>query len=1045
MSMDISKWSLDNKKLIYFVVGVLMLGGLWSLYSMPKLEDPELTVKMATVITVYPGASAHTVEMEVTDPLEKAIRSAREVSDIESTSINDVSIIYVSLNTTVQNKDIEQYWDILRRKVDAASASLPSGSNKPIVIDDYGDVYGLFYAVTNDGYTERQFKEYVDLAKREVESVSGVERVTIYGQRKECVDIVLDEKRMAHLGVLPAEVLMTLNGQNATVYAGYFESGDQRVKVEVSGRYKNIDDIRKLVIQGHENDQITLANIADVVTAYEDPVRQAMSYDSNDAICFSIAAKSGTDIIKIGRSVEQKIAQLQGGRIPEGIAFNKVFFQSDRVKDSLGSFGINLIESILIVVVILMLTMGFRSGYIMGMCLVIIVLGSVLILSLFDGSIHRVSVASFVLAMGMLVDNAIVIIDGILKDLGRGVPRKQALTAIGRKTAMPLLGATIIAILAFYPIFLSPDTSGIYVRDLFIVLAVSLVLSWVVALTYVPVVAERMLKSEPKSESESESENPYGSMMYRVLRSVLSWTITHRWATIASAILVLALSMYGYTTLKQGFFPDMSYDQLYVEYRMPEGTSSARVAEDLSQIESYLLSQDNIAHVTSSVGGTPSRYNLVRSVAEPSMSYGELIVDYTSKDELIASMPKLQDYLSENFPQAYARAKRYNLMYKKFQIEVKFDGADPAVLRDLTTQAEDIMRASPNVKLVRGSWEQQMPIIDIAYSQPVARELGLTRSDIGLSLMAVTDGIPVGVFNEGTSSKNIYLKTVNSESKKINDLSAAPMFSSMPPMTQFSRDDVTGLMTGTVDTEQVLDRLLRTVPLTQIADSISVGWEDGYVLRFNGQRSMRAQCDAAYGVSVESARRSIAEKIEAIELPEGYTMQWQGEYFASLQSTRYLFANYPLAILLMIAILIMLFKDYRKPLIIICAMPLLLIGVVLGFVISGKTFGFVAIVGTLGLMGMMIKNGVVLMDEINLLIASGVEPFKALLDSTSSRFRPVMMASITTILGVIPLLSDDLFGALAVTIMGGLFVGTIITLLFIPTLYALFFNIKKQK
>lgn len=1039
--MDIGKWSLANKKLIYFLVWVLVFGGLWALYTMPKLEDPELKVKTATVVTIYPGASAHTVELEVTDLLEKAIRDAREVDVIESTSINDMSIIYVNLNTTVADEDLEQYWDILRRKVSAASSSLPSGASTPMVLDDYGDVFGLFYAVTNDGYSDSQFNDYVDLVKRELEVVDGVEKVSIYGSRQECVNIILDEQRMSHLGVLPVEVLMTLNGQNASVYAGYFESGSQRLRVDVGGRYTSIDDIRNLVIQGHEDDQLRLENIATIELDYAKPVRAAMNYDGRQAVGLAIAATSGTDIIKIGNRVEAKIDQLKGGRVPEGIDFGKVFFQSDRVVDSLGAFGINLIESILIVVGILMLAMGIRSGYIMGVSLLIIVLGTVMILWLFQGTIQRVSVATFVLAMGMLVDNAIVIIDGILIDLKRGVPRAQALTAIGRKTAMPLLGATLVAILAFYPIFLSPDTSGVYVRDLFIVLAVSLILSWFVALTFVPVISNRMLTIAPSDEDEKDM---YSGKMYDVLRSTLSWAISHRISTVVIAVIALALSALGYKQLSQGFFPDMSYDQLYVEYRMPEGTTSDRVAEDLAEIETYLLAQDKVKHVTTSVGGTPARYNLVRSIAEPSMAYGELIVDYSSKQELVESMPALQAYLSDNYPEAYARTKRYNLMYKKFQIEAKFDGPDPAVLRDLTAAAEAIMRSSENVKLVRNSWEEQVPTINVAYSQPLARNIGLTRSDLGLSLMAATDGIPVGTFNEGTSSKSIYLKSADS-GEKINDLSSSPMFSTMLPVDNISADDLKGLVLGTVDREDMLEKILRTVPLSQVADSISVGWQEPYVTRYNGQRSMRAQCDAADGVSVETARRSIAEAIEAIELPEGYSFEWQGEYYASSQSTKYLFANYPMAVLMMIAILIMLFKDYKKPIIIICAMPLLLVGVVLGFLVSGKTFGFVAIVGTLGLVGMMIKNGVVLMDEINLLIASGVEPFKALLDSTASRFRPVMMASMTTILGVIPLLSDDLFGALAVTIMGGLFVGTLITLLFIPTLYALFFNIKNEK
>ena len=1039
--IDIGKWSLQNRKLIYYIVAVLIIGGIWSLWDISKLEDPEIQVKTATVVTVYPGATAHTVELEVTDPLEKAIRKSKNILDIESSSFNDLSIIYVSLQSTTKSNEVEQTWDILRRKVNEAAASLPSGAQAPQVVDDYGDVYGLFYAITNDGYSEREFNDYINLVKREIEGLDGISRVDLYGEHQECINIELDEERMSHLGVMPTEVLLTLNGQNETVYSGYFESGDQRLRVNIGGRYNNIDDIRNLLIQGHENDQIRLRDIASIENGYESPVRNAMNYDGQEAVGLSIAAQSGTDITKIGKMVEKKLGELQNNRIPEGIKFNKVFFQSDRVSDALSTFGRNLVESIIIVVVVLMLTMGLRSGYIMGICLLITVLGSILILSLMNGTMQRVSIGTFIVAMGMLVDNAIVIIDGILVDLRRGVPREKALTGIGQKTAMPLLGATIIAILAFFPIFLSPDTAGVYIRDLFIVLAISLLISWVLALTLVPILADNLLKVTPATAEEGDV---YDSKWYKRHRRIMTWMLSHRWLTVGLAVLLMVLSGFFYKFLPQGFFPDMSYNQLYIEYRLPEGTSSTKTAADLEEIQKYLLAQDNIEHVTTSLGGTPSRYNLVRSIAEPSLAYGELIVDYTSKKELVNSIPALQDYLTENYPQAYARAKRYNLMYKKFQIEAKFDGPDPEVLRNLTHQAEDIMRANSNVRLVTNSWQEKVPIIDVAYSQPIARELGLNRSDVGISVLASTSGIPIGTLYDGTHTKSIYVKTTNN-GEKISNLATTPIFGTIPPVQNISKDVIVGMMTGTITEEDLLESILRTVPLTQIADSITVGWEEPYIARFNGQRSMRAQCDAAIGVSVETARQSIAEQIEAIELPEGYTLEWQGERDASKRSTKYLFANYPLAIILMISILIMLFKDYRKPLIIICAAPLLLIGVVISILITGKTFGFVSIVGVLGLVGMMIKNGVVLMDEISLQISSGVEPVKALLDSSASRFRPVMMASLTTILGVIPLINDDLFGSLAVTIMGGLLIGTLITLLFIPTLYALFFKIKIKK
>lgn len=489
----------------------------------------------------------------------------------------------------------------------------------------------------------------------------------------------------------------------------------------------------------------------------------------------------------------------------------------------------------------------------------------------------------------------------------------------------------------------------------------------------------------------------------------------------------------------------MDYDQLYIEYKLPEGNTSDKVGKDLQSITDYLLTRKEITHVTASVGGTPARYNLVRSVADPSLSYGELIVDYTSSKELVATMDEIQEYLTENYPDAYVRLKRYNLMYKKYPIEVQFNGPDPAVLQQLTDQALAIMQESPYVTLARSNWEAKQPVLMVDYNQPIARNVGLTRQDVGLSLLTATDGIPTSVFYDNTHKQTIYLKCIDSEGNPVESLENSSVFSMMPSIAAIDKDILYGLMTGSSSEEDIMEDILRTVPLSQVTDGIKLVWEDPLVIRYNGQRAMRAQCNSVTGVGAEDARQSIVEKIEAIELPVGYSMQWEGEYKASSQSTTYLFKYFPLAIILMIAILIMLFKDYKKPIIIFCCIPLLLIGVIFGMLLSGKTFGFVAIVGVLGLIGMIIKNGIVLMDEITLQLKNGVEPMKALLDSSSSRFRPVMMASMTTILGMIPLLTDDLFGPLAVTIMGGLLVGTLITLLIIPTLYSLFFKIKINK
>jgi multidrug efflux pump subunit AcrB len=487
----------------------------------------------------------------------------------------------------------------------------------------------------------------------------------------------------------------------------------------------------------------------------------------------------------------------------------------------------------------------------------------------------------------------------------------------------------------------------------------------------------------------------------------------------------------------------MEYDQLYMEYKLPEGTNYTQVQQDLDSIQNYLATRPEVLHVTASTGGTPSRYNLVRSIATPSLSYGELIIDFASPRALVDNMEEIQSELNERFPDAYIKLKRYNLMYKKFPIEAQFSGPDPAVLHQLADSARAIMLRSGKVRLITTDWEPKVPVLVVDYNQPNARRIGLSRSEVGTSLLSAAGGIPVGSFYDGRYEQQLLVKCVDKDGRPLESLDEATVFNALPSLKAIATEEtVRKLLMGKLDKDELLTAALQTTPLKQVSDGIRVEWEDPVVIRWNGQRAQRVQASPMPGVGTEAARKAVAEEIEALPLPPGYSLQWIGEKNASDQSMKYLFKNFPMAIVLMIAILIMLFGDYKIPVIIFCCIPMILIGVIPAVLISGKTFGFVAIVGVLGLIGMMIKNGIVLMDEIQLQIAGGKEPRRALVDSALSRLRPVMMASLTTVLGMIPLLPDAMFGSMAATIMGGLLMGTVITLVIIPVLYALFFKIK---
>ena len=1040
MELDFSRWGLSNRKLVSFFVAILVVGGIVSYDIMPKLEDPAIKVKQAMVITTYPGASAHEVELEVTDKLEKAIREMSGIDNVQSQSMNDLSLITVELETTVKDADVEQHWDILRRKVSNAASSLPETASTPQVRDDFGDVFGMFYALTADGLSDREMSDYAELVKRNVADIDGVSRVEIYGQRQECIYIEMRQDKMANLGVMPIEVIQTLNNQNRTTYSGYYDNGTHRVRVTVDDRFKKVEDIANMIIQGHDDEQLRISDVARVYKGYADPTRNEMKRDGQRALGISIAGVADKDIIKVGKQVEKTIDELSK-TMPLGIKFEKIFNQPERVESALNTFLVNLLESVLIVVVVLIFTMGFKSGLIIGLSLLTIVLGSLLVLKGFDGTLQRVSLAAFILAMGMLVDNAIVIVDGILVDLKQGRPRDEALTAIGRRTAMPLLGATLIAILAFWPIFLSPDTAGVYVRDLFSVIAVALMLSCVLALVHVPVMADRMLKAPEKTAGSDD--DPYKGRSYAVLEKIMNFGLRFRFIMIAAAIGLVLLSIWSYRFLNQAFFPDMEYDQLYMEYKLPEGTNHTQVAQDLAEINEYLKTRKEVTHITTAIGGTPSRYNLVRSVATPSLSYGELIIDFETPKALVENINDIQKELNKRYPDAYIKLKRYNLMFKKYPIEVCFSGPDPSVLHRLSDSAMAVIAASDKVYLPTSDWEPQVPVLSVNYDQPSARTTALSRSDVATSILAYTSGIPIATFYDGIHNEGIVLKCTDALGNDLDRIDNVPVFGILPNFNNFlTRSTLQKLMSGAIDKDNIIEMITQTTPLKQVAKAVELKWEEPVVMRYNGQRQQRVQCSPRPGVGTEAARASIAKQIEKIKLPTGYSLSWQGEKMASDRSMKYLFNGFPLAIILIIMILIMLFKDYKKPAIIFCCIPLIFVGVIPAVLLTGKPFGFVAIVGVLGLIGMMIKNGIVLMDEINLQISEGMAPRDALVNSSKSRLRPVMMASLTTILGMIPLIPDAMFGSLAVTIMGGLFVGTLITLIFIPIFYAMFFKIK---
>lgn len=1038
--MSLTDFAFNNKRIVYFLILILSLGGIVSFYFISKLEDPQIKVKKAVVATYYPGANPNQVELEVTKVLEDEIKTMGQLEKVTSRSLANYSEIQVTLETTVKDGDVEQKWDILRRKVERAKLSLPAEAYTPVVIDDFGDIYGIFYAMTADGYSYDEMQDFAEKVKRDILSVEGVRRVQLNGVQDYAVYVELHPAKMANLGVLPAEILLTVQAQDKVTYAGYFENKDSRIRLEIGDSFDSIEDIENLVIKGHEQDMLILKDIASVEKRIKTPYSKKMLYNNKEAIGISVSMEAGDNIVELGDRVEQQLA-ISKQELPVGIDFHKVFYQPEKVSTAIWQFMSNLIQSILIVIVVLLFTMGFKSGILIGKGLIYTILSSFVLLFVMGGTLQRVSLASIIVAMGMLVDNAIVVVDGILVDLNRGMERKEALRNTAKKTALPLLGATMIAIISFLPIFFSPDTAGTYTRDLFIVLAVTLLFSWIFALTQIPLGAERVLFARKKDKTgKKRKEN--NSLFYKIFKNVLNRAFRLRSATIAIAIILLIISLFSFRYIRKAFFPDFTYNQVYIEYKLPETRKIQRVESDLNEISKYLKSIDGISNITMSLGGTPTRYNLVRTISENSKSYGELIVDFKDYETMISLKDKIQTYLIQNYPEAKARVRLYNLIVNShYSVEALFKGNDVAVLKELADEAKAIMRQSPYAMNVTDDWEPQGKLLAVDYQQSEGRRLGIDRTEVATSLLMATDGAPVSTYYEGNKQLPIIVKSVEADGSRIRDLKDIPVWSIMPNL-EIDKEELKLIVSGAKSLDQLKESILSSSPLSSVTNDIKVKSYQEVIRRHDGSRAIMAQCDPAPGYNADILFADVKDKIEAITLPTGYSLEWYGEQYDQKSAMKYIIMFTPVAFVLIILILIALFNSYAKMFAILLCLPFAMIGVIPGLIFTGKEFGFVAIVGVIGLSGMLIKNGVVLIDSIDFDIKSGKNPFKAVFDSAIARFRPVMMASLTTILGMIPLVSDPMFGSLAVTIMCGLLVGTLVTLVLLPLLYSIFFNIQ---
>jgi multidrug efflux pump subunit AcrB len=1033
---------LKRQTLFWAFLTIIVTGGVYAYMVMPKLEDPLISVKQVMVITYYPGASAHEVELEVTEIMEEELRTINNISDIRSTSSDNLSMITVNIDFSVPADEIEQRWDILRRKVANAASRLPSGAMAPVVVDDVSDIYGIVYSLRGEGYSHAELERYAQFIKRELIELKGVRRVSIYGTREECIDISLPKELIARNSIYATQIMSTVNAENQPVDADYYDTDGQRLRLDVGSMLRSEQDIQELIMQTPSGQQVKLNDIATVSREYVEPQTYGFWYDGQPALAICVSMEPDAVVTEVGKRVEARMTELSAN-LPAGFEYDKVYFQPDKVDSAIQSFIWNLISSVVIVVLILMLTMGFRGGAIIGVGLVLTVLASFPVLMSLGVTLQRISLGAFIVAMGMLVDNAVVVLDGIMVDIKNGLPPEKSLFRTVKNTALPLLGATLIGVITFLPIGLSDDTAGEYARDLFLVLGVSLLMSWVLALSQIPVFAKWFLLLRPHA-GKGKNEKNGESFMHRFIRKALNLFMRHKLTTFVVSAACLLAAVFGFTRVKMLFFPDFDYNQLYIEYTLPPQTHPDRIKHDILEITEKLSAHDEIKYIATSQGSTPARYCLVRSINSRGDNYGELILDFHDYRTAYRMLPAIQKQLREEYPDAYVRVRKYNFSVEtSHTVEALFSGPDPRVLRQLSEQAKLIMRTSSQVDAysVCDNWQTKGKTIYAGYAGQAAKRAGVTRGDVANALKAATGGLPLGVIYENDKSLLINLKVTNSDGSRIMDLNDIPVWSPIPDMA-VEDGEIARVIQGTKPVSDITGDLFRSVPLSQVADAFDMEWEETDVSHYNGQRAIEVQCDPAEGSTPDMVLADITKEIENIELPEGYSVKWLGEQKLQSDAMANIFKFIPLTIILILTILLLLFNDIRKLLLILCCLPFAVVGISPALLVTGTPFTFMAILGAMGLMGMMIKNSIVLVDEITRLTKEGMPPYDAIINSTVNRTRPVVMASATTILGMLPLVTDPMYSSLALVVIAGLTVGTVITLILLPIFYALLFRVK---
>lgn len=969
--MNIAEYSIKNKVISWLFIVILAIGGVTSFLELGRLEDPAFTIKDAMIVATYPGATSKEVEEELTYPLEKEIRKLPYIDRITSTSSNGMSQIMVSMKMDYGPDELPQIWDEMRRKINDLQPTLPQGVQSLQIIDDFGDVYGVMLMLTGDDYDYVELKRYADHLRREIELVDGVGKVDIAGDQQEMLFVEISLDRLASLNLDMNVVSGLLNQQNNVVSAGEVMVNGESLVIRPSGTLNTVQALENLIIHGRDTGNlIRLKDVATITRSIQEKPGNMILFNGKKAINIGISFASGVNVVEVGERLNAELSSLESIK-PAGLDMSYFYNQAQEVDDSVKAFVISLAEAVAIVIIVLLFTMGLRSGVIIGVVLLLTVFGTFILMNYNNIELHRISLGALIIALGMLVDNAIVVVEGILVGLKKGRTKVQAAVDIVKQTQWPLLGATVIAITAFAPIGLSQDATGEFMGSLFWVLCFSLFLSWVTAITLTPFLADLLLKEEEK-DTNGEDEDPYKGWLFVVFGALLKFSLRFRWMTVAAMVALLVGAVIAFGNVKQQFFPPSNTPMFYVDMWMPEGTDIRQTIKQAEKVESYIRQQDDIDFVSVSIGQGLQRFALTYQPEKSYEAYAQFQVRTTDRDNMFKLLHKLDDNLAKTFDEPTFQFKLMEFgPSPASKIEARITGPDPKVLRELAVQVEDILHTDPGARNIRHDWRERTKELVPVFNESKARRLGISKEDLSSTLQMAFGGSTFGVLRDGTHTLPIMMRLPEAERVDFESLQNVKIWS--PSLQTY-------------------------IPVDQIIDGVELDWSEPLIQRRDRKRTLTvlADHDVLSDDTAASLFARVQPKVMALHIPEGYEITWGGEYESSKDAQEGLFGSLPMGYLLMFIITILLFNSIKKPLVIWFTVPLSIIGVAFGLLTTNMPFSFTAFLGLLSLSGMILKNGIVLLDQINLELESGKDPYLAIVDSAISRVRPVSMAALTT-------------------------------------------------